>query len=137
MQVFSPITSRLAPRACHYMSKRSEKVAEAIHEMVSELLIKGLKDPRIGFVTITGVKVNDDLGLATIYFSVIGSDEDKKATTQGLNSARGFVRKEIGKNLRIRHTPDINFRYDESIEYGSHIENLLKEIATKEEDSAC
>ena len=119
------------------MFKRSDKVAEAIHELVSGLLVKGLKDPRIGFVTITGVKVNDDLGLATIYFSVIGSDEDKKATTQGLNSARGFVRKEIGKNLRIRHTPDITFRYDESIEYGSHIENLLKGIAAKEEDSAC
>lgn len=119
------------------MSKRSEKVAEAIHEMVSELLIKGLKDPRIGFVTITGVKIADDLGLATIYFSVIGSDEEKKATTQGLNSARGFVRKEIGKSLRIRHIPDITFRYDESIEYGSHIENLLKEIAAKEDESAC
>ena len=114
------------------MYKRSDKVAEAIHEMVSELLVKGLKDPRIGFVTITGVKLTDDLHLATVYFSVIGSDEEKKATEQGLNSALGYIRKELGKNLRMRYIPDIVFRYDVSVEYGSRIESLLKEIGTKE-----
>ncbi len=118
------------------MYKRSEKVAEAIHEMVSELLVKGLKDPRIGFVTITGVKVTDDLHLATIYFTVIGSDAEKKETEEGLNSARGYVRKELGKNLRMRYVPDIIFRYDESVEYGSRIESLLKEIASKEDGDA-
>lgn len=102
--------------------------------MVSELLVKGLKDPRIGFVTITGVKVTDDLHLATVYFSVIGSDEEKKATEAGLNSARGYIRKELGKNLRMRYIPDITFRYDESVEYGSRIESLLKEIVTKEDE---
>lgn len=115
------------------MYKRSDKVAEAIHEMVSELLVKGLKDPRIGFVTITGVKLTDDLHLATVYFSVIGSDEEKKATEQGLNSARGYIRKELGKNLRMRYIPDVVFRYDVSVEYGSRIESLLKEIGTKED----
>ena len=117
------------------MYKRSDKVAEAIHKIVSELLVKGLKDPRIGFVTITGVKVTDDLGQATIYFSVIGSDEEKKASVHGLNSGRGFVRTEVGKSLRLRHVPEIIFRYDESIEYGNHIETLLKEIATKDDAS--
>lgn len=114
------------------MFKRSDKVAEAIHEMVSELIIKGLKDPRIGFVTITGVKLTDDLRLATIYFSVIGSDEEKKATEIGLNSARGYIRREMGKSLRMRYIPDINFRFDESVEYGSRIESLLKEIDRKD-----
>src|SRR5512136_3028286 len=104
------------------MYKRSEKVAEAIHEMVSELLVKGLKDPRIGFVTITGVKVTDDLHLATVFFTVIGSEEEKSATEKGLNSARGYIRKEIGKNLRMRYVPDIIFKFDESVEYGSRIE---------------
>ena len=118
------------------MYKRSEKVAEAIHEMVSELLIKGLKDPRIGFVTITGVKVTDDLHLATVYFTVIGSDAEKRGTEEGLNSARGYVRKELGKNLRMRYVPDIVFRYDASVEYGSRIESLLKEISTKEDHDA-
>src|SRR5512137_2328186 len=110
------------------MYKRSEKIAEAIHELVSELLIKGLKDPRIGFVTITGVKITDDLHLATVYFTVIGSDEEKKATGQGLQSARGFIRKELGKSLHMRYVPELIFRYDESVEYGSRIETLLKEI---------
>ena len=72
------------------MYKRSEKVAEAIHEMVSELLIKGLKDPRIGFVTITGVKVTDDLHLATIFFTVIGSDEEKKRDRKGAEQRPGL-----------------------------------------------
>ena len=118
------------------MYKRSEKVAEAIHEMVGELLIKGLKDPRIGFVTITGVKITDDLRNATVYFSVIGTDAEKVDTIHGLNSARGFIRKELGKNLRMRHVPEVVFRYDESIEYGNHIETLLKEIAAKDEDNS-
>lgn len=110
------------------MFKRSEKVAEAVHEIISELLVKGLKDPRIGFVTITGVKVPDDMHLATVYFTVIGSDEEKKATEQGLNSAKGFIRKELGKNLRMRSVPEVVFKYDESVEYGYRIETILKEI---------
>jgi len=117
------------------MYKRSEKVAEAIHELVSELLIKGLKDPRIGFVTITGVKVTNDLHQATVYFTVIGSDEEKKATELGLHSARGFIRKEMGKNLHMRYVPDLIFRYDESVEYGSRIETLLKEIDATDKDN--
>ncbi len=115
------------------MFKRSEKVAEAIHEMVSELLVKGLKDPRIGFVTITGVKVTDDLHLATVFFTVIGSDEEKSATEKGLNSARGYIRKEVGKNLRMRYVPDIIFKFDASVEYGSRIESLLREITVKDD----
>jgi len=112
--------------------KRSEKVAEAIHELVSALLLKGVKDPRIGFTTITGVKVSDDLHLATIYFSVIGSDEEKKSTESGLNSARGFIRRELGKSLRMRYVPDVLFRYDESVDYGQRIDTLLDELHATE-----
>ncbi len=113
-------------------SKRSEKVAEAIHEIVSGLLVKGLKDPRIGFVTITGVSMTDDLHQARVFFSVIGSDTAKKESEQGLNSAKGFVRKEVAKNLRMRFAPDILFVYDESIEQGNRIESILKEISRTE-----
>ena len=102
--------------------------------MVSGLIIKGLKDPRIGFVTITGVKVTDDLHLATVFFTVIGSDEEKTATGQGLSSARGFIRKEMGKSLRMRYVPELFFRYDESVAYGSRIESLLKEIGASDRD---
>jgi len=118
------------------MYKRSEKVAEAIHEEISALLVKGLKDPRIGFVTITGVKVSDDLHLATIYFTVIGSDEEKKASAAGLNSAKGFIRRDMGKTLKMRYVPDIVFRYDESVDYGNRIEGLLKEIHAAEGEHA-
>lgn len=112
--------------------KRSEKVAEAIHEIVSALLLKGVKDPRIGFTTITGVKVSDDLHFATIYFSVVGSDAEKKSTESGLNSARGFIRRELGKNLRMRYVPEVFFKYDESVDYGQRIDTLLDEILTTE-----
>lgn len=115
------------------MFKRSEKVAEAVHELISALLVKGLKDPRIGFVTITGVKVTDDMHLATVYFTVIGNDVEKKATEQGLNSARGFIRKEMGKSLSMRYVPDIVFKYDVSVEYGYRIESILKEISSPEQ----
>ena len=118
------------------MFKRCEKVAEAIHEEISSLLVKGVKDPRVGFVTVTGVKVTDDLHLATIYFSVIGTDEQKKETEAGLNSAKGYLRREMGKSLRMRYIPDIIFRYDVSIDYGSKIEGILKQIhATDEADA--
>lgn len=117
------------------MYKRSDKVAEAIHELVSGLLIKGLKDPRIGFVTITGVKVSDDIRHATVYYTVMGSDDTKKATFHGLNSAVGFIRKEVGRELRLRFAPELIFKYDESIEYGNRIDRLLKEIGSGEGDN--
>jgi len=108
--------------------KRSDKVAESIHELVSGLLIKGLKDPRIGFVTVTGVKVTDDLSIATVYFSVIGSEKEKSDSEKGLNSAKGFIRKEIAASLRMRRVPEILFKYDNSFEYGQRIEGILSEI---------
>jgi len=114
--------------------KRADKIAETIHELISGLLIKGVKDPRIGFTTITGVKVTDDLHLATVYFSVVGDETEKKSTEKGLNSARGFIRKELGKNLRMRYVPDILFKYDASQDYGRRIDSLLDEITTTESD---
>lgn len=118
------------------MFKRSEKVGEAIHEEISRLLIKGVKDPRVGFVTVTGVKVTDDLHLATIYFSIIGTEAERKDAEAGLNSARGFLRREVGKVLKMRYIPDILFKYDQSIVYGSHIESILKQIHDAEEEYA-
>ncbi|NMC74854.1 MAG: ribosome-binding factor A [Geobacteraceae bacterium] len=115
--------------------KRSEKVAEAIHEIISALLIKGVKDPRIGFTTITGVKLSDDLHLATVYFSVVGGETEKKSAEKGLNSAKGYLRKEVGRNLRMRYVPDLVFRYDASLDYGQHIDELLDEIKSIEHDN--
>jgi len=114
--------------------KRADKIAETIHEVICSLLVKGVKDPRIGFVTVTGVKVTDDLHLATVYFSVIGDQSQKKSTEAGLTSAKGFIRKELGKNLRMRYVPDIIFRYDESLDYGKRIDSLLEEIRESESE---
>jgi len=118
------------------MFKRSEKVAEAIHEEISRLLIKGVKDPRVGFVTVTAVKVTDDLHLATVYFSSIGTEAERKDTEAGLNSAKSYLRREVGKVLRMRYIPDILFKYDESIVYGNHIESILKQIHETDEGHA-
>lgn len=111
--------------------KRSDKVAETIHELISSILSRGLNDPRIGFATITAVEVTDDLHLARIFFTVIGDDKAKKDTEAGLNSAKGFIRREIGKSLSMRYTPDLLFKYDHSQDYGSRIDSLLKEIGTE------
>jgi len=107
---------------------RSNRVAESIHKEVSSLLLKGLKDPRIGFVTITGVEVTPDLHLARIYFSVMGDEEARKNTQKGLNSSIPYVRREIGRRLQLRLVPDVLFEYDSSLEYGNRIESLIREI---------
>jgi len=119
-----------------FMFKRSEKVAEAIHEEISKLLINGVKDPRVGLVTVTGVKLTDDLRHATVFFSTRGTDAERKDAEAGLNSAKGFLRREVGKLLRMRYVPEIYFKYDESVAYGSHIENILKQIHETDEDNA-
>ncbi len=116
------------------MFKRSEKVAEAIQKIVSELILRGLKDPRIGFVTITGVKMTDDLSVAQIYYSVIGSEADKKESQAGLKSAAGFIRKEVAGCLKLRHAPEIHFRFDDSLERANTIERLLRQIQEESHD---
>ncbi len=108
--------------------KRSEKVAETIHETISSILARGLNDPRIGFVTITAVEVTDDLHLGRVFFTVIGDDQAKKSSEAGLNSAKGYIRKELGRVLTMRYVPDLVFKYDHSQEYGGRIDSILREI---------
>ena len=107
--------------------KRSQRVSDLLREEIADLVIHRLKDPRIGFVTITGVYVTDDIKIAKVYVSVL-KDEDKKTTLDILNSAKSFIRSELSKKLRMKSIPTIEFRLDASIEYGSKIEKLLKEI---------
>ncbi|HEX9079316.1 MAG TPA: ribosome-binding factor A [Desulfuromonadaceae bacterium] len=108
--------------------KRADKVAETIHETISSILARGLNDPRIGFVTITGVEVTDDLHLGRVFFTVIGDDQAKKNSEAGLNSAKGYIRKELGRVLTMRYVPDLVFKYDHSQEFGSRIDSILREI---------
>lgn len=113
--------------------QRAQKVAEAIQKEISSLIIKGLKDPRVGFVTITAVDVSSDLSLAKVFFTVIGDDKARTDSAAGLKSAIPYIRREIGKQLRLRVVPEVIFHYDTSIDYGHHIESLLKGIQEKEE----
>jgi ribosome-binding factor A len=92
---------------------------------ISELL-RELRDPRIGLATITEVKMSPDLKHGKVYISVLGGLEERKKTLAGLNSAASHIRHEIASRLRLRNTPDLSFFYDESIEYGAHIEELLQ-----------
>jgi ribosome-binding factor A len=111
------------------MSKhRPSRLAETLKEEVSRLILVELKDPRIGFVTVTSVDVAGDLSHAKVYVSVLGSDDQVKASLDALNRAEGFVRSEIGKRIRLRHTPSIVFVHDPSIQHGAHIAKLLRDV---------
>lgn len=114
--------------------KRTQKVADLIRKEVSDMLLRTVKDPRIGLVTITRVKVTEDYRLARIHFSVPGSSEERDQSQKGLDSARGFIRKELARRINLRYTPEILFEFDPSIEYAIHIEEVLKSLHKEEEN---
>lgn len=114
-------------------SPRVLRVAETIHHEISQLLIRGLKDPRIGFVTITAVDVSPDLRSAKIFYTQIGDEEARAATAAGLKSSSSYIRQQLGKQLRLKYIPELNFVYDSSVEYGNRIENLLREITPSDD----
>lgn len=107
---------------------RVHRVAEQIKKEVSQIIQNELKDPRVGFITVTGVDVTGDLQQATIYISILGNESEKKESLDGLKKAEGYIRREIGKRIRLRKTPEISFSFDGSIEYGNKIERLLSQI---------
>lgn len=115
--------------------KRAERVGDLIKEEVSRIIQHGLKDPGIGFVTITGVEVSDDLKHAKIFYSVLGDDKTKGRSSSALQRARGFIQHEIGVKLRLKYTPEICFHFDPSAEYGAHIEELIKKIHESQRSS--
>jgi len=108
---------------------RVGRVGEQIKKELSQLIQSELKDPRIGFLTVTGVEVTNDLSQAKVYLSVLGDEEQKENSLKALEKANGFLRSELGKRIRLRHIPELIFKFDESIAYGSHIEKLLGEIS--------
>ena len=112
---------------------RIEKLQELIKQEVSKMLLYDIKDPRIGFVTVTEVEMTGDLREAKIFVSIMGNDEQIKHTMEGLQSALRFVRREIGKRIRLRFTPEISFAPDKSLDYSEHIQKILLQIE-KERD---
>ena len=116
--------------------KRADRVADLLKIEIADLLLKQVRDPRIGSVTITGVKVTDDLRTAKVFFVEMGKDECSADLQAGLLKATGFLRRELGRRLQLRRVPEIIFAYDPSFAYGNRIDTLLKEIREKEEMNA-
>jgi ribosome-binding factor A len=120
---------------------RQGRLGEEIKKTISTMLLKELKDPRLaGMVSVTAVDVTGDGSLAKVYISVMETSEEKKPEDRqkqevldAMKSAKGLIRKEIGKQVRLRHTPDLIFKLDGSLDYGRHIDDLLEEVVKHDE----
>lgn len=112
---------------------RQDRIRQALKKEVSNIIHDELKDPRLGFVTITDIEITQDLRYAKIFFSVLGKDEDYKKTKAALDNAAGFIRKLIAQRIRLRFTPEIIFREDRSAEYSIRIQKALDEIKKLDE----
>lgn len=109
---------------------RTRRIAEEIRKVVSTMLISGIKDPRItSMVSVTDVEVTNDLSYAYVYVSILGGDEE--STLKGLKSAGSFIRREVSRNVKLRHTPEIIFKVDDSIKNGIYMSDLIKKVNEK------
>jgi ribosome-binding factor A len=113
-------------------SHRPERVGELIRQAVAEFLTGDVRDPRIGFVTVTGVDVTADLSHATVRVSIMGGEEAKARSLEGLGSAARFLRASLARELHLRTSPELHFQLDRGLEHAQHIERMLKEL--KEQD---
>ena len=116
-------------------NNRTRRIAEEIRKIVSTMLINGIKDPRINsLVSVTDVEVTSDLSYAYVYVSILGGDEE--STLEGLKSACGYIRREVGKSINIRHTPEIIFKIDDSLLKGMYMDELIKKVNNGYKDSS-
>lgn len=115
---------------------RARKLAETIQHVVAEMLERRIKDPRLGFVTVTDARITNDLRDATVYYTVFGSEEDRAATAAALDSARGVLRSEVGSQTGVRHTPSLTFVLDEVQDNAQHIEQLLTKARASDAEVA-
>jgi ribosome-binding factor A len=113
---------------------RMRRVNEAVREVLSAHLAEGLKDPRIGFVTVTGVETTPDLRHARVYVSVLGDDSRRAEALEGLHSSRGFLQAQIGTELRMKRTPTIEFVHDDTPQRAARLSRLIDEAAPDHED---
>ena len=115
------------------MSKKYEKrVSELVRERLATLIERRLSDPRVSGVTVTAVEVSSDTRVAKVFYSLIGDEQAKEQAARGLESASGWLRRELGVNLHTRHTPELIFEYDPSLEHGARMSQLLDELKEKE-----
>jgi ribosome-binding factor A len=108
--------------------RRPDQVAEAIRQVIADALLTELRDPRIGFVTVTGVRVTNDLSVATVRVSIMGTDAERAEALAGLESAAGFLRSKIGRAITARIVPEVRFELDRGIEHAARINRILDEL---------
>ena len=113
---------------------RIEKIQELMKQEISQIILQELKDPRIGFVTVTQVEVTRDLSIAKVYVIFMGIVEQIAKSWKGLNSSLGFIRREVGHRIRLRVTPELKFVLDKSLDYSDHIQKLLLQIERDEQN---
>ncbi len=112
---------------------RPERVGQEIQAALGQIIARGeLRDPRIGFITITGVKVSPDLRVARVFYSMIGTEKEREETQKGLEAAKGYVRREVTAAVQLRVSPEIFFSFDESVGEGDKIDRLLRAVREKE-----
>jgi len=112
---------------------RSDRVSGQIQKMLSDLLLKKIKDPRLEAATITGVKMSRDLKFARVYFVTPGGKESMEAAIEGFKSALGYVKRKLAAQLGLRYMPELRFFYDDSFDYGSHIDKIIKAVKSGNE----
>jgi ribosome-binding factor A len=115
-------------------TRRQKQVAELLHQEISQLIQYRTQDPRLGFVTVTDVEISPDLRQARVYVTVLGNDVDAQSTLEGLASASGYFRRELGQSLALRYVPQLSFQLDTSLEYGMHIDKILDSIKQEQDE---
>jgi ribosome-binding factor A len=113
-------------------SYRKERLAERIKQLIGELVLSQTKDPRIGLVTITSVRVAPDFSTAKVYFTVMGDDAARAETRKGLESAKNFLKKTVGQELKLRQVPELRFEYDDVLDRAMRIDETIQEIRRDE-----
>lgn len=109
--------------------KRSKRVGELILQEISKMILHGeIKDPRIGFVTLTNIEITDDLRNAKVFASILGEETERAASVEGLNNASGYIKRELGRRIKIKHMPDLFFLIDRSTEHSIQISKILDEL---------
>lgn len=107
---------------------RVSRVGEQIKKELSQIIQQEIKDPRIGFVTVTAVEMSGDLQSAKVFVSVLGKNDDKSKSLEGLEKAKGYMRSELGRRIQLRHIPELTFVIDQTLEHSEHINKLLHEV---------
>jgi ribosome-binding factor A len=114
-------------------SSRMDRVSEEFREILAEEIPR-LKDPRVGFITVTGVRVSPDLRRAWVFYTVYGDDRARTATAAALRSARAHLRTELGRQIRLKFLPDLSFEEDEAVQHGTRVNEILEQLHTEQGD---